>query len=180
MNIMVIDCEFNQPSGKVIEIGAAIYKARTGELIGTYQTYVDPQEPISKEITELTSITDDMVKGAISIEEAYLELKEFHAKHECFMNPIVWGSGVRNDSDMIYKQSQSKEPNFMGYRVIDAKTLYQSYMIFHNKKVKGGLSTAIQKLGCKWDSRKGNAHNALADAMNTFTVWHQITKGMSL
>lgn len=180
MNIMVIDCEFNQPSRKTIEIGAAVYKAHTGELLDTYQTYVNPGEPITAYITELTSITDEKVVTGISIEQAYEELKAFHKKHRCFMNPIVWGSTTSNDSDAVYKQSKTTEPNFMGFRVIDAKTIYQSYQVFNNKVVRGGLSTAIKTLGLSWDSRHGDAHNALADAVNTFSVWYKLTKGISL
>lgn len=174
---MSLDCEFNQPSKKTIQIGAAAYDVRTGALIDTLDIYVDPGEPITEFITELTGITDQDVKGAPTIQEAFQLLKEFHEKHKVFMNPIVWGSGVSNDSLALYQEAKPNEPNFMGYRVVDAKVLYQSLRMFQNKQIKGGLETACGTKGINigWDMMFGKNHRALADAHNTFRLWHYMT-----
>lgn len=172
MNILSLDCEFNQPSHKTIEIGAAVFKAKTGELIETFHAYVDPDEQIAQEIIDLTGITDEQTKGATKIREAFLMLQKFHKKHRCMKNPIVWGSGTRNDSQLIHEESKLEEPNFMGFRIVDAKTLYQSLQIYRNGIIKGGLETATKTLGLEWDKKFGEPHRALADAYNTFLVWH--------
>jgi len=173
MNVFSLDCEFNQPSQKTIEIGAAAYKALTGELIETFHTYVNPGEPISQteenNIIKLTGVTDELVKDAPKILEAYLMLKEFRLKHKCFRNPIVWGSGERNDSSHLWHESGIQEENFMGYRVIDAKVLCQSQAIVQNKTIKGGLETYCNRFGIGFE---GKPHGALADAINTFRIWH--------
>lgn len=171
MNVISIDCEYNQPSHKCIEIAGAVYDSKSGMLIEKFQTYVNPYEPIQPFITELTQIRDQDVVNAPSIKEAYFMLKEFHKKHQCFRNPIVWGSGVRNDSQMIHQESGVEEDNFMGYRVIDAKSIYQSIQMHNNKEIAGGLEKTCKKLKIGFE---GRAHGALADAVNTFRVWFHL------
>lgn len=183
--IMVLDCEFNQPSRKTIQIGAAVYDVRSAACYGSLDLYVNPGEPITTEITALTGITDRDVRSAPDIIEAWSELKEFHKKHKVFKNPLVWGSGVRNDSIALhseycvadFKRNGTKigdhEENFMGWRVLDAKTLFQSLMLFENRGYAGGLSDCMDRCGLKFE---GDKHRALTDARNTFTLWYYLTR----
>ncbi len=60
---------------KIIEIGAA--KICGGEVVETFDSFVDPECPIPEEITKLTSITDDDVKGAPKEREAIEQFLEF-------------------------------------------------------------------------------------------------------
>lgn len=182
MNVMVLDVELNQPSGKVIQIGAAVFNARNAALIEQLELYVNPGEPIDPFITELTGIKDSDVQGGVSIIEAYEELKRLHKKHKCFRNPMVWGSGVRNDSiaiDEDYRRyakengMETDSENFMGFRVIDVKTIYQSVAIFENSQYAGGLKDCMKKLGLEFE---GDAHRALNDAINTFRIWYHLMR----
>lgn len=179
MNLMSLDIELNQlNTPKTIEIGAVVFKSTSGEIVQTFHTYVNPGEPITEFITGLTGITDVMVAGAPSITEAYYLLKNFHKKNKCFRNPILWGSGTRNDSSTIHEESGVEERNFMGFRVIDAKTLYQSYKIMTNDTVRGGLKSSCEKLGLGWSSVYGKEHRALPDALNTAIIWHHLASKM--
>lgn len=169
MIVMALDCEFNQPSKKTIQIGAACYDVKSGRLIDRLQTFVNPGEPISQHITELTGIRDQDVSNAPNIAEAYEMLRVFHAKNRAKMNPIIWGSGASNDSSHIYLESGTTAPNFMGHRILDAKSIYQSVKMFRDESVGGGLEDACMRLKIGFEGQK---HTALADAMNTFRVWH--------
>ena len=60
---------------RIIEIGAVILKR--GEEIDRFQTFVDPEMPLSPKIIELTGITPDMLAGAPKIEEVLPKFLEF-------------------------------------------------------------------------------------------------------
>ena len=62
-------------SCKITEIGAV--KIRGGEVTEVFNTFVDPCEHIPENITVLTGITDEMVKGAPSQEEAVRSFLSF-------------------------------------------------------------------------------------------------------
>jgi inhibitor of KinA sporulation pathway (predicted exonuclease) len=177
--MMSLDLEMNQPSKKIIQVGACVFKPRNCEIVEKFMVYVNPHEPIGTvephNIVGLTGITDAHVAQGTSVEKAYELLRELSQKHKCMMNPVVWGSGVFSDSSELYKQGGSKEPNFMGHRVTDAKTLYQSWRMIDNKKVKGGLENAMIELGLEFE---GRAHDALADAINTARVWCKLSDAL--
>ena len=55
-------------SDAITEIGAVILK--NGEIVETFQTFVDPERRLSPEIIGLTGITDEMLRGAPKLEDA--------------------------------------------------------------------------------------------------------------
>ena len=60
---------------QIIEIGAV--KMRAGEEIDRFQTFVDPGRPLSRETSNLTGITDSMLKGAPTIDTVMPQLLDF-------------------------------------------------------------------------------------------------------
>ncbi|MCD8047741.1 MAG: PHP domain-containing protein, partial [Clostridiales bacterium] len=58
----------SQERDRITEIGAVVL--RNGQVEERYNTFVNPGRPIPREVVELTSITDDMVKDAPSQSEA--------------------------------------------------------------------------------------------------------------
>ena len=77
---VVVDLETtggSHSSSAITEIGAV--KIRGGEIIGEFQTLVNPEFPIPAFITVLTGITDAMVIAAPKIGEALFSFLEFAA-----------------------------------------------------------------------------------------------------
>ncbi|MFG6115081.1 PolC-type DNA polymerase III [Halobacillus sp. MO56] len=58
---------------KIIELAAV--KVKDGDIIDRFESFANPHHPLSQTTTDLTGITDDMVKDAPEIEDV---LKEFH------------------------------------------------------------------------------------------------------
>ena len=75
---VVVDVEttgFDAKSEEIIEIGAA--KICGGTIVDTMSVLVDPLRPIPQKITELTGITDEMVRGGETLEKAMGQLVAF-------------------------------------------------------------------------------------------------------
>lgn len=75
---VVIDVETTGLSARndsIIEIGAV--KIRKGEIVETYTSFVNPNMHISEDITQLTGISDDMVKDAPTIEQILPQFIKF-------------------------------------------------------------------------------------------------------
>ncbi len=60
---------------KITEIG--IIKIKNGEVIDTFETFVNPEKPIPEEVVNVTHITDDMVKDAETIDKIMPKVLEF-------------------------------------------------------------------------------------------------------
>ena len=75
---VVFDIEttgFSAEADRIIEIGAV--KVEKGQITEKFSTFVNPKRPIPFRITELTSITDDMVIDAPEIEVVLPQFLEF-------------------------------------------------------------------------------------------------------
>lgn len=63
------------PPCRVTEIGA--YRVKNGKIVGEFQTLINPEMPIPAFISQLTGITDQMVKGAPKFREVVLDFLDF-------------------------------------------------------------------------------------------------------
>lgn len=89
---------------RITEIGAV--KIRGGEIIDTFDTFVNPEMEISAEITELTSITNDMVKDAPKISEALDMFFGFISNTNPKHTPLLIAHNATFDTGFIRASSQ--------------------------------------------------------------------------
>ena len=155
----VLDLEttgFSFRTEKITEIG--IMKIKNGEVLDEFSCFVNPEKPIPQRVVEVTNITDDMVKGAETIDKIFPKMMEFIG------NSILVAHNA--DFDIGFLKYNAKE---LGYTLdntyIDtlrlAKELFPDY-----KKYKLGI--IAENLGIKVEV----AHRALDDVDTTVKVFN--------
>jgi len=172
-NYFALDLELNNKNDgsipKIIEVGIAIGSPVGGaEALQTHNWYLNPQEPITPEITTLTGITDDIVQNqGVSHETLAKELGELLIQYNCFVNPITWGQG---DAEALRKEIRDRNipfPHF-GRRIFDIKTLYCFQQMVKGKNPAGGLKSAMSAQKTPF---QGTPHRAKDDALNTLRLF---------
>lgn len=176
MKLVAVDLEMNQPSNKIIQIGAICFRPDNGSIIAEFNQFVNPGEEINPEITALTGIKNSDLVNMPSIVKAANEFCAFKNKLEISPIGIVWGAGKSNDVREIFEEAGIEGP--FKNRVIDVKGTFQMLANVSGSKLrqKVGLGKACEILGLGWDSKFGEQHNALADAFNTMRVYMFLSK----
>lgn len=147
------DCE-------ITEIGAVKY--RGGELLGTFQTLVDPGAPIPPMITVLTGITQVMVIGAPRIAEALPSFLEFIG------DAVVVGHNVRFDMSFLDAASHRLGYGRLPHRRVDTVALARRLV---NTEVR---NLRLASLAAHFRSPTTPNHRALEDAKATAHVFFEL------
>ena len=145
---------------KITEIG--IMKVKNGEVIESFETFVNPEKPIPYEVVEVTKITDDMVKDAPTIKEIFPKVLEFIGDSVLVAHNADFDIG-------FLKHNAAQLGHKFDYTYIDtlrlAKDLFPDY-----KKYKLGI--IAENLGIKVEV----AHRALDDVDTTVKVFNVMMK----
>jgi inhibitor of KinA sporulation pathway (predicted exonuclease) len=171
-NYLSIDLELNSKQDgttpRIIQVGVSVASSVMPDDIKTFSWYLDPQEPITPFIQQLTGITDEIIKEkSVPHETVAQELGNIITENECFVNPIVWGGGGEgNDATELKDEFRERGINFpfFGRRVIDVKTLYVFNQMVQGKTPSGGLRKSMISYGLTFE---GTSHRAEIDAENT-------------
>lgn len=146
----------------ITEIGAV--KVRGGEVIGEFQTLINPGGPIPAFITILTGITQSMVAPAPSIEEVFPAFLEFLGPHQ--ENVLVAHNAP---FDIGFLKASAANQNYLWpkYQILDTARLARQVLL-RDEVINCKLGTLAQFFRTETSPN----HRALDDAKATVDVLH--------
>ncbi len=146
----------------ITEIGAV--KVMGGEIVNTFSKLVNPNRPIPPQITQLTGITDDMVKDAPAIDVILPEFLDFCGAKNDVKNTVIAHNAkfdtsfIRAEVERLNAGLEEDKPKYsFDYPIED--TLELSRELFPEEK-SHKLDLVCQRLGVSLE----NHHRALDDA----------------
>ncbi len=161
---VVFDVETTGLSPKndcLIEIGAV--KICEGKIIDNFNELIDPEIPIPLKITEITNITNEMVKGKPKADEIV----------KCFLNwtndlPVV-AHNARFDVSFIKVACYKYHLKMFNNEVIDTMLMAR---ILHPEWENHKLSNLTNNLEVLWNEKEH--HRALYDASKTALSFYKM------
>jgi len=145
----------------ITEIGAV--KVRGGEVLGEFQTLVDPGEPIPAFVAVLTGITDSMVAGAPRLAVALPSFLEF--LHGC----VVVAHNARFDISFLRAACDATGHPWPRPTVIDTVQLARHVLVGDEVR-----NCKLSTLAARFGSPVTPDHRALHDARATVHVLHAL------
>ena len=144
----------------ITEIGAVKYQG--GDLLGTFQTLVDPGLPIPPSITVLTGITHAMVVDAPKIGVALPAFLEFIG------DAVIVGHNVRFDLSFLNAAAIRLDYGRLGNDSVDTAALARRLIREEVRNLR------LQSLAAHFRSPVTPNHRALEDARATAHVFHAL------
>lgn len=163
---VVFDTEttgFYAGSDQLIEIGAV--KIQNGKILDRFDELIDPFRPIPKKITELTFITDEMVKGKDSEEVVTKRFLEWAGDL-----PMV-AHNAKFDISFMKAACHKYNLGEFDKTVLDTMSIAR---ILHPEWPNHKLQTLTKKLDVPWDEEKH--HRADYDAEGTAIAFYKMCK----
>ncbi|MEY3156133.1 MAG: hypothetical protein RL257_153 [Actinomycetota bacterium] len=164
---VVVDLETTGGSHRessITEIGAV--KIKGGEIVGEFQTLVNPESPIPAFITVLTGITDAMVIEAPKIGEALFSFLEFAGSSN---ETVLIAHNAPFDVGFLRAAAEKCGVAWPSFQVIDTAKIAR-YVVTRDEAPNCKLATLAQFFGAQTNPD----HRALSDARATVDVFHGI------
>ena len=147
---------------KITEFG--IMKVKNGEVIDTFECFVNPEKPIPQRVVEVTNITDDMVKDAETIDKVMPKVIEFVG------DGIVVAHNANFDVGFIKYNAEKLGLEFNNTYIDTLALAKELFPDFKRYK----LGVIAEKLGIKVDV----AHRALADVETLVAVFNVMLQNL--
>jgi len=153
----------------ITEIG--VVKVQGGEVLGTFQSFVDPGHPLPVFITQLTGISDEMLISAPFIDEILPTLFEFLGSAE---ETVVVAHNSPFDLSFLKASSLTHEIAWPDYLTVDTARLARA-VLDPDEVVNCKLSTLSDFFG----ATTSPSHRALDDALATVDVLHALIERLA-
>lgn len=161
MHLVILDLEMNQPSGRIIQIGAVSLDMIRLEIVPFFNEFVNPQEPLDPYITKLTGITPDTLKRADHLREVGTAFWEKIKEHSPASGIGAWGS----DCQKFHKTSVNvgiDVPDVL--RMLNVRKVFSGIKVGHEDSIGTGLTKMLAAYGLPFE---GQHHDAFDDAYMT-------------
>lgn len=169
--IVGLDLEMSQPSQRIIEIGVAVGSIVQRKILASKSFFVNPHEPLSDFIKNLTHITQENVDAAPNLGDAYNSMVEFLLPFNPHRMVIQWGQGdERTLKEQLSHCGQHFEWMF-GRTAMNVKNIVQAHQIALGRHAQGGLAKSLLKYGLRFE---GTKHRADSDAVNTLRLFFKM------
>jgi DNA polymerase III epsilon subunit family exonuclease len=153
----------------ITEIG--VVKVKGGQVLGTFQSFVDPGHSLPVFITQLTGISDEMLISAPFIDEILPTLFDFLGSAD---ETVVVAHNSPFDLSFLKAAAKAHEIDWPDYLTVDTARLARA-VLDRDEVNNCKLSTLADFFGASTSPN----HRALDDAMATVDVLHGLIERLA-
>lgn len=176
MRLLFIDIEttgFDRKWDFIIEVAAILYNTEMDKEVAQFHQYIKPKKPISREITEITGITNEMVANAKSEDDVLRELISFIE----FYNPdhFVGHNYDAFDGDFFKNKTSYYFLNWPTISSIDTLKLARQLKVPTTMVTPKGAPSYKQESIAGAYGIKYDAHSAIEDVKALIQIYKKMT-----
>lgn len=161
---VVLDIEttgLSKTNDRIVELGAV--RIKDGKVIATYEELINPGVSIPYVVSQINGITDEMLVGAKTSEEALLSFENF-----------ILGAEFLVGHNIYYFDYPFLENEFKRANIFTKKYKIEDTLWIAKKKVKGLKSYSLKNLTLKYGIVNQTAHRALSDVLATYELYEKL------
>ncbi len=151
---------------KIIEVAAV--KVRDGQIVAEYQSLVSPGRRLEERITELTGITDEMLKDAPMPEQVLKELLSFIGEDVLLGHSILFDYSFVKRGAVDLRIEKGENYNFEKMQGLDTLKLSRKYL--------PELESRSLPFLCKYFDIPQRAHRAMEDVRATVMLYLKLAE----